>query len=189
MHKFGILLAFAMMVGCGDGGGQTTGQTGSNGGGTTGGGTTGGSSLTIYCCLNGAYYDCPSQAALDKCIPPNFMSAPDPSACTRNAGKDGTCRSGGGSTTTGGGGGGGGCSGASSWGACSIDADCHSSQLHCTSGHCYSNIFGSPCNIDADCGSDTHCTSGCCYTNMSGNPCDIDADCGSSSSCVSGKCN
>jgi hypothetical protein len=186
MHKCAMILA--LMMGCdgGGGGGSTT------GGGTTGSGGTTGRQVSYSCCINGSFYDCPSQAALDKCIPPNFMGTPDPSSCSRNAGKDNTCGSGGttgsgGGTTTGGSAGG--CSHATSWGVCTIDADCHDSQLHCTNGQCYSNIFGSPCTIDADCGSDTHCTNGCCYTNMSGNPCTIDADCGSLSSCVNGVCN
>jgi hypothetical protein len=196
-----MLLALATVIGGCDGGttgGGTTGG-GTTGGGTTGAGTTGGttgSSLTIYCCLNGSYYDCPSQAALDKCIPPNFMGTPDPSACSRNVSKDGKCNSGTNGATTGattgstGGttGSSGGCGGAISLGSCTIDSDCFGSLEHCTNGKCYSNAGGSPCTIDRDCGSLDHCTSGCCYANAIGSPCTIDADCGISS-CVNGTCN
>lgn len=38
------------------------------------------------CCINGAFYTCPNQAALDRCG--NF-SAPDPSSCTRGTGSCG----------------------------------------------------------------------------------------------------
>jgi hypothetical protein len=201
MHKYGMVLALAIF-GCGDGsggtnGGNTTsGTTGNTTSGTTGNTTSGttGRMVSYNCCINGSYYDCPSQAALDKCIPPNFTGTPDPSSCTRNSSKDGTCGSstnGGTTGNTNGGTTGGpqGCSGATSWGPCVIDSDCNGSLLHCTSGQCYSNIFGSPCTIDSDCGTNSHCTSGCCYTDMRGNPCTIDSDCGIASSCVNGTCN
>ena len=47
----------------------------------------GSSSSEYHCCINGAYYQCPDQAAFDKCgkVPP------DPSSCTRNSSKDNTC--------------------------------------------------------------------------------------------------
>jgi hypothetical protein len=183
MHKYAMILMLA--IGCGDGGG---GGSTTTGGGTTGGGTTG-RQVSFSCCINGSYFDCPSQAALDKCIPPNFMGAPDPSQCTRNSGKDNTC--GQGTTGTNGGttGSAGGCSNATVWNVCSIDADCNDSLLHCTNGKCYSNAGGSPCNIDADCGNVDHCTNGCCYADQSGSPCNIDGDCGPASSCVNGVCN
>jgi hypothetical protein len=191
MLKYGVLLAIAL-GGCGDGGGGTTTTGGSSTGGNTtsaSGGSTG-RSVSFNCCLNGQYFDCPSQAALDKCVPPDFMGTPDPSQCTRNTNKDGTCSQGTSGGTSGGTtGSAGGCSNAHVWNSCTVDSDCHSTLLHCTSGNCYSNIFGSPCTVDSDCGNSAHCTSGCCYTNQRGNPCTVDSDCGAASSCVNGKCN
>lgn len=67
-----------------------------------------------YCCVNGAYFDCPSAGALAQCVgEPNklsscFMSGgcdnacanecmskygPDPSSCRRDSSKDNTCPS------------------------------------------------------------------------------------------------
>lgn len=49
------------------------------------GGDTGTNTMTssYSCCLNKAYYSCPSQAAADKCF-----SGGDSSGCTRDSSKD-----------------------------------------------------------------------------------------------------
>jgi hypothetical protein len=178
--------------GGGGGSGGAGGSSGTGGSGGSGGGGGGTRSASYSCCLNGAFYACPSQAALDRCIPPNFQGTPDPSECMRDTTQDGSCHTGGGgSGGSGGGGGGGGSSGgchAASFDACVVDSDCHSSLQHCTSGQCYSNQPGSPCNVDSDCGLG-HCTSGCCYQDSRGEPCNVDSDCGPASSCVNGTCN
>jgi hypothetical protein len=101
------------------------------------------------------------------------------------------------------------------------DRSCHSTEdcgpnLHCTGGHCYSNVVGCPCSTDdGDCGAKAHCTRGQCYSNeagvpcatnkqcgprahctvdtcypnVAGSPCTEGSDCGPSSKCVSGRCN
>jgi hypothetical protein len=65
-----VFLAFsAAAIACGGGG-----SGGSNGSGdSTGAGTT----QSFQCCLNGDYYDCPSQGTVDACF-----NASDPSGCT-----------------------------------------------------------------------------------------------------------
>jgi hypothetical protein len=153
------------------------------------------------CCLNQVFYVCSSATAFQKCAGFDvgacygacaatdtacFMSCDmkaqasghDPSQCTHDPSRDGTC-----STPPAGG-----CHNPS-WNVCQIDADCNDTNQHCTNGKCYSNQSGSPCQIDADCGSGSHCTNGCCWDNRTGSPCQIDGDCGSGSSCVNGKCN
>lgn len=68
--------------------------------------TTSGNSRA-HCCVNGAFYDCPSAAAVDRCSGAfmrcvagcggtcfeSCMSSnpPDPSACSRDPGRDGEC--------------------------------------------------------------------------------------------------
>jgi hypothetical protein len=67
----------------------------SSGGGQSGG-TTGGS-FSGSCCVNGAFYSCPSQSAVDQCTPLDSDGYPtgksDPSQCSRDASKDNTCGS------------------------------------------------------------------------------------------------
>ena len=43
------------------------------------------SSQTLTCCINGAYYSCPGQAAFQECM------STGPSPCTRDASRDGQC--------------------------------------------------------------------------------------------------
>lgn len=69
-----------------------------------GGGGGGGSSQT--CCLNGQFFECPSAAAVAKCVPPRFVQCisetmdvftcsekypPDPSDCNRTPARDNEC--------------------------------------------------------------------------------------------------
>ncbi|MCA9676822.1 MAG: hypothetical protein H6709_06540 [Kofleriaceae bacterium] len=73
-----------------------------------GGGGGGGGSTNLSCCVNGAFYACPDAGAVDRCsgefsrCTMSCMSsddpacvencpAPDPSACSRDAGQDATC--------------------------------------------------------------------------------------------------
>ena len=46
----------------------------------------GGSSSHFDCCLNGAYYSCPDQAAFDNCT----LSSPS-NPCSRDASEDSSC--------------------------------------------------------------------------------------------------
>lgn len=46
----------------------------------------GGSSSHFDCCLNGAYFSCPDQAAFDNCT----LSSPS-NPCSRDASKDSSC--------------------------------------------------------------------------------------------------
>lgn len=72
------------------------------------------SSEEAYCCLNGAYYDCPTGDDAEACFN-NF----EPGECSRDSTKDGECDDGndGGDSNSGGSGGGMG-------DPCSEDADC-----------------------------------------------------------------
>jgi hypothetical protein len=157
------------------------------------------------CCLNGAFYNCTSQAAygqcagfdIDACMGACSPSDPacaqgcmeklstakhDPSACQRDPSKDGTC-----SISNNSGPSPSGCSSDIGLGSCSIDQDCPTGE-HCTNGKCYDNAAGSLCTIDPDCGSGNHCTNGCCESNTSGSHCTIDGDCGSGNHCTNGSC-
>lgn len=84
-----------------NGGGRDNGAPANNGG-----------QSEEYCCVNGAYYSCPNAMAVAQCAPPQLASCliscgmtdfqcpesclsqypPDPSACSRQAGRDGDCR-------------------------------------------------------------------------------------------------
>lgn len=144
---------------------------------SSGGGTGAGSSASssFHCCLNSDTYECPSDAALQKCgggdpgaclagcdgtDPTCFekcmtmTTAPDPSDCTAvNESAATWCKS----SSTGTGSSGGGCDGQS----CQSDHDCPNNQncndatLHCfdTSADC----FGNDCQSDHDCPNGQNC--------------------------------
>jgi hypothetical protein len=165
-------------------------------GGADGGGSDGGPGFTGVCCLNDAFYACATKAAFDQCMgfdvaACHAMCAPDdfnchmkcdqqainakhdPSACTRDASKDGQCAAS--------------CVG-TSVGSCTLATDCGFTQ-HCVKGSCYDDKPGQPCSLATDCGTNGHCTNDCCYADAPGNPCSLATDCGPSSSCVAGICN
>jgi hypothetical protein len=71
-----IVLGLVMLAGCGG--------DDSNGSASSGKGAD-----SYTCCINGANYSCPNEAAFDKCAPP----ALDPSGCTHTGDNpDGTCQ-------------------------------------------------------------------------------------------------
>jgi hypothetical protein len=142
--------------------------------------------MTWECCLNGAYYQCPDDAAFEQC------GARDPSGCSRDASKDSSCKSviktdGGLPTTpdmakpvapT-----------CNAWGTpqpCTLDADCGSGK-HCFGGKCWGNDRGAPCSFSYQCGTNNHCTNNCCWWNSFNEPCAFNHDC-SSGVCAGGKC-
>jgi hypothetical protein len=66
------------VIGCG-------GDTGTSSGTPSGDTTTGGSS-SFTCCLNGSFYECPTEADVSMC-----SVKLDPSNCTADSSKDNTC--------------------------------------------------------------------------------------------------
>ncbi|MGE0789883.1 MAG: hypothetical protein AB7S26_29690 [Sandaracinaceae bacterium] len=182
-------------IGCspeGPSGSSDAGPGGGGGGDAGGGGGGGGGAYT--CCVNGMFYDCPSMSAFDQCsgggssigdclaacTPGDFdcmdacfdaIGDPDPSACARDAARDGEC------TTSS-------CSNPSLGTSCDSDLDCDS--RNCTDGRCYDNSVGSRCESDLDCDS-RNCTDGCCAGNGGGEVCESDLDC-DSRNCYQGRC-
>jgi hypothetical protein len=72
-----VIVACLFVAGCG----SDSKSSGSGSGSPSGG-------ETFTCCINGANFTCPNQAALDKCAVPNL----DPSACTHTGDSpDGMC--------------------------------------------------------------------------------------------------
>jgi hypothetical protein len=158
--------------------------------------------------LNGAFYSCPSAAAVSRCVGFDVVSCfqscamgdfgcaercnqmaasatPDPSLCARNASSDGMCQSAG----TSGGTSGGTTTSCKEWAtgaSCGYDSQCGSGN-HCAGGKCYANTAGAPCGYDSQCGSGNHCTGGCCYWNSWGQPCGYNSQC-DSGNCSGGKC-
>lgn len=159
-----------------------------------GGGGGGGGSSAFTCCLNDAFYGCATKAAFDACAgfdvgacidayAPSYFKCPadcsqrgatathDPSQCTRDASKDGTC----GVSDT--------CNdlhGA----ACVVSGDCSSNN--CTGGYCRSNSAGARCVVSGDCTSG-NCTQGCCRNRTVGSACVVSGDC-DSNNCTGGTC-
>lgn len=181
-------------------GGASDGSSGNGGsGGSSGSSGTGGNAGKFSCCLNDVFYQCPDQAAFDKCAGASPLDchakcggadfechmkcddeaanvSHDPSACAK---KTEACPPISGPSAS--------CNGIGS-GKCDVDGDCGSGN-HCTGGKCFDNTAGSKCDVDGDCGSGNHCTGGCCLDNSAGSKCDVDGDCGSGGSCTSGTCN
>jgi hypothetical protein len=139
------------------------------------------------CCVSGAYYVCPSTAALAQCT----------SACTHDPSMDSTCiaiDAGSTSASTGsntapappapqtns-------CGGFFLGIACMMGGQCYGSNEHCSGGTCYLNDVGNPCTYPNDCGSGNHCTSGCCQNSAKGSPCDAPWDC-KSNTCTNHVC-
>ncbi len=145
---------------------------------------------SFECCLNGAGYRCPSEAAFTQCVgfdvdgclaacnPADFEcpancfdmvgeAEPDPSACT--ADPTATCDS---------------PSSCSPGVECTLDSHCSSGN--CTSGRCYGNDRGCMCSLDSHCSS-RNCTSGTCQGNDGGEGCTLDSHC-TSRNCTGGEC-
>lgn len=126
------------------------------------------------CCLNGAFYACPTEAAmkacagltgtpaecaikckgdpqcLDTCLDENKNGGPDTSGCERDKKRDEECIPQ--------------CTGiehVKTSTTCSNDSGCTSVQ-HCFAGRCYLSSAGAPCEDDSQCGSVATCKSGCC---------------------------
>ncbi|MCU0695486.1 MAG: hypothetical protein MUC96_03025 [Myxococcaceae bacterium] len=172
------------------------GVSGSGGGAATGGGAAsgGGSGSGGSCCINGAFYACATSAAFEQCSgfdvgaclaacnPMDFMcpaqcsqraaaSRPDPSACTRDMSRDGTC----GSSTT--------CNDFRG-SACTLSSQCSSNN--CTGGYCRSRSTGSRCTLSSQCESN-NCTDGCCRGTSTGSACTLSSQC-ASNNCTNGQC-
>jgi hypothetical protein len=190
--------------GAGNDGAGNAGNTGAGNSGNTGAGAGGPAHGDNYCCIDGAFYDCPTTQAVTQCIGFDIdacmdacafddfdcqdacfdawaSSTPDTSACARDAARDGDCA----------GPGPGpdpdpepqpGC--LSELSACDYDDDCCSGN--CTGGTCYGNLTGDYCDYDDDCSSG-NCTGGVCYGGFFGDPCDYDDDC-QSGFCTGGEC-
>jgi hypothetical protein len=136
------------------------------------------------CCVNGAYYVCPTAAALAQCA----------SACTHVPSYDTTCvafdaGSSGSSapapaplpTRTNA------CGGYFMGIPCMAGGQCYGSDEHCNGGSCYPNDVGNPCTYPNDCGSANHCTGGCCQSPAKGSPCTAPWDC-KSMTCTNNVC-
>lgn len=188
------LSLFFFLAACG-GGAPQPGGTGGGAQQTGTGGSGGSSSFTGSCCINQAFYACNSAAAFDKCSggdPGACFDAcafddfacmmrcsdqaanatHDPSACSRDSSKDGTCGT---SSTS--------CN-AIGGVACTYSSQCSSGN--CTDGHCYGNSNGNRCTYSSQCTSG-NCTNGCCYGNSRGESCTYSSQC-TSSNCTGGKC-
>lgn len=72
------VLTFLVVAGLGCGGGTDGGGTS----GGTGGGSTSSTTTTFCCSINSRSFDCPDQAAVQKCA---NLDNPDPSDCTRRS--------------------------------------------------------------------------------------------------------
>lgn len=188
----------------GKGGASASSGNGNGSGNGSGQGSSGSGSNDYYCCINGAGYTCPNDAAViqcigfdiegcmlmcgfddvdcqDACFDQLLASTPDPSACTSDASVDCSNPSGGGGPT---GGGGGLCIGDWDGDYCDVDSDCPSNN--CFNDKCYANAEGNPCDVDSDCTSN-NCFQNCCYGNGEGEPCDVDSDC-TSNNCYQNEC-
>jgi hypothetical protein len=181
MRVFWGALACVLAIGCGmpAGSSQMPGVTGGSDAGTN----ENNNQMTWECCLNGAFYQCPDDPALERC------GNRDPSLCSRDASRDGSCKPGvktdGGmppdmamSGPT-----------CNAWGttkSCTLDSDCGSGK-YCFSGKCWGNDRGAPCSFGYQCGTNNHCTNNCCWWNSFNEPCSFNYDC-SSGVCASGKC-
>jgi hypothetical protein len=136
-----------------------------------------GSSSSAYCCVSGAYYECPNMAAVARCT----------SICTRNPGKDANCNadpSGGGApgapspqTNA--------CGGPFTGFACGTGGTCIVG--HCTGSACFPNEVGNPCTWGYECGDGNHCAAGCCAGPAAGSACTAPWDC-DSGTCTNGVC-
>ncbi len=138
---------------------------------------TSGSTSSQYCCAGGAYYVCPTAAAVAQCT----------SACTHNPSKDATCGAPSASgapgppppqTNA--------CGGLFTGYACDTGGGCIGGG-HCTGNQCYPNDVGNPCVYPMDCGDGNHCTNGCCASPAPGSACQAPWDC-KSGTCTNGVC-
>jgi len=161
-------------------------------GGSEGGADDGATNAAPYynsnqsCCVSGAYYVCPSAAALARCA----------SACTHDPSGDATCLSfDGGSAVFSGGGSApappapqtNACGGFFLGITCMVGGQCYGGNEHCTQNTCYLNDVGNPCTYPNDCGAGNHCSAGCCANSAKGSPCDAPWDC-KSNTCTSHVC-
>jgi hypothetical protein len=155
-----------------------------------------------YCCVNSAFYACPTPAALKQCLSFDLTSclqscAPtddacaqactkgalraqrDPSACTRDASGDALCPA----------------TGANS----SSNASSNSSDPSGSSSDplsppptpknaCGGPFLGTDCDLGMQCIAGGHCTRGKCYPADVGNPCTYPNDCGAGNHCTGGCC-
>lgn len=157
-----------------------------------------GASVGQYCCVSGAYYACPSQAALAQCTgfdvagclqscPPSnpgcaracgqmaSTAHSDPSACTHDASNDAICASfDAGSNTA---------SSGSSGSSGGVPAPPPTRKNAC-GGY----FLGTACMVGGQCYGDEHCTQNECYPNDVGNPCTFPMDCGDGNHCAGGCC-
>lgn len=182
-----LILTVLAACGAGDGSGGNN-SNNSNNSSNTGG--------TYQCCLNGQFYSCGDKAAFDKCAgfdvgachagcEADFSchmncdlqaqsSKHDPSACSRDASRDGTCTiSSGGS-----------CREQTGLTSCTYSTQCSSNN--CTKGKCYGNENGDLCTYSTQCKSN-NCTNGCCAGNAVGSTCTYSTQC-DSNNCTNGKC-
>lgn len=128
-----------------DGGGGDNTDDGTNDDGSNNDGSDGGgSSEEVWCCLNGAYYDCPDAEAGQACF-----ENMEPGSCTRDSSRDSECDQDGGGSG-GGSGDGGGDSDSDVGQACSLDQECEFDA--CVEESFDSNGYCSkPCNDFSDC--------------------------------------
>jgi hypothetical protein len=83
VHRVIIAFVVSFAVACG----VAPEPSGSEGGSASGTGGSSSSSSTTFCCsINSTSYDCPNQAAVEKCA---NLSNPDPSDCTRRTARCG----------------------------------------------------------------------------------------------------
>ncbi|MCU0698741.1 MAG: hypothetical protein MUC96_19745 [Myxococcaceae bacterium] len=79
MQRSLVVGLLSFLCACGVDPGPSGGGGGSSG---TGGGSSSSSSASFCCSINSTSYDCPNQAAVEKCA---NLSNPDPSDCTRRS--------------------------------------------------------------------------------------------------------
>jgi hypothetical protein len=153
-----------------------------------------------YCCVSGAYYACPSQAALAQCtgfdVADCLQSCPptnpgcaracgqmastahsDPSACTHDASNDAICASfDAGSGSAG--------AGAGATGSGGTPPAPPPERKNACGGY----FLGTACMVGGQCYGDMHCSQNECYPNDVGNPCTFGSDCGDGNHCTAGCC-
>lgn len=182
---------------CLDGACVTPQGAGGGGGQNTGGGTaqSGGGSGTVVgtCCVNGAFYACGTSQAFEACAGPDvgachaacgvtdftchmscdtaaINASHDPSQCTRDSARDGSCTLDSCNDLKG--------------SACSYSSQC--STDNCTDGYCRGNAVGDRCSYSSQCSSN-NCTDGCCRGNDRGSKCSYSSQC-TSNNCTDGVC-
>ncbi len=153
-----------------------------------------------YCCVSGAYYACPTQAALQQCTgfdvggcfqscAPTDLSCTracgqkastahtDPSACTHQASNDAICAFDGGASST------------SSTSGTPGPAPAPAPTTPPTpKNSCGGYFLGTTCGVGGQCIGGGHCTQNKCYPDDVGNPCTFSNDCGSGNHCAAGCC-